>query len=29
MGKSFSYVFKNPAQWMPWNFKATIASVIV
>lgn len=22
-------VFKNPAQWMPWNFKASIASINV
>jgi hypothetical protein len=27
--KYSSDVFKNPSQWMPWNFQATIASMTV
>jgi hypothetical protein len=25
--KYSSAVFKNPSQWMPWNFKEAIASI--
>ena len=26
--KHSSQVFKNPSQWMPWNYESTIAAIV-